>query len=105
MTPKAHVEVAATPHLLGVERDDQVALLQPAAIAGTVRHQTRDDHAFFDHMREDAEPGAAGPADDPAEPNHLLMVRSVEVARDCERAPGGLGEIQGHGPCYAGCHS
>src|SRR2546427_7781579 len=47
LLPEAHVELAAARQLLGVERDDHVALAQPALVGGGARHHARAYHAVL----------------------------------------------------------
>src|SRR5207247_875322 len=59
--PEPRVEVAAARHLLRVQRDDQVALLQAAPIARAVGYHAGHDHALLDRVGEDTKPGTPVP--------------------------------------------
>src|SRR5688500_742690 len=63
--PQTQVELAARRHLLGVQRDDDVALLEAALVAGPAGHDPGHDHALLQRVGEDPEPRATRPADDP----------------------------------------
>src|SRR5437899_5931652 len=94
VTPEREVELLPTRHLLGVERHDDVALLQPAAVARPLRHDARHHHALVHRVGEDAEPRALGPAHHAAVAEQLARVLAVIVDGDRERAAHDLVEGQ-----------
>src|SRR5436309_7729600 len=94
VTPEREVELLAAGHLLGVERHDDVALLQPAAVARALRHDAQHHHALVHRVGEDAEPRALGPAHHAAVAEQLARVLAVIVDGDRERAAHDLVEGQ-----------
>src|SRR5207245_2414666 len=92
--PEREVEVAPRLHLLRVEREDQVTVLEPGLRRRPVRHEPRDDHALFQRMSEHAEPGPARPAHDPTVAEELLPVDQVALRRDRQRGGSERGETQ-----------
>src|SRR5436190_1225149 len=96
--PQREIELLAARHLLGVERYDDVALLQPTTVARPLGHDPGDDHALLDRVREDAEPGALGPAHHAAVTQHLARVLAIVVDGNRERAAHDLVEVQRDDP-------
>src|SRR5712692_5478481 len=80
--PEREVQVLARRHLLGVEGDDDVALLDARARPWPIGHESRHHHALVERMGEDAEPGALGPAHGPAVAEELFGPPRVALARD-----------------------
>src|SRR3990172_7650104 len=95
--PQGQVQVLPRRHLAGVERQDDVALADSRARAGPVGHEPRDHHALVERMRADAPPRPLRPADRPPVAQVLLAVRQVALARDGQRHPHYLPQIErGH---------
>src|SRR5438445_399691 len=92
--PEREVEVPPRLHLLRVEREDQVTVLEPGLRRRPVRHEPRDDHALFQRMGEHAEPRPPRPAHDPTVAQELLPVAQVALRRDREGGAADLGQVQ-----------
>src|SRR3990172_3703615 len=92
--PQGQVQVLPGRHLAGVEREDHVALADARARAGPAGHEPRDHHALVERMREDAQPRPLRPADRPPVAQVLLAVRQVALARDGQRHPHDLAQIE-----------
>src|SRR5688572_655947 len=98
VAPEREIKLLAAADFLRVERHDEVALLQAAAIARALRHDAGDHHALVDGMGEDAQPGAPRSAHDAAVAEQLALVLAVALHRDRQRAPGHLVEVQRDDP-------
>src|SRR5713101_7981524 len=93
--PEREVEILARGHLAGIERDDDVTLLDARARPRTVRHQAGHHHPLVERMGEDAEPGALRAAHHATIAQILGAVLLEALARDGQGAAPDLGQVEG----------
>src|SRR5262249_25248752 len=102
--PQTDVKVPPAVQLLGIQRDDDVSLLQSAAIARAVGDDAGHPHAFLEDVSEDAEPGPPGPTDRAAVTQELALMLLVEIDRDGKRASRDLVQVEGEGTHQLSLH-